>query len=132
MSDAHYAPDPEPSWLVRLRDAVLRRGMLPETDEAFVHEDVPYVCHRAITYDRSTLMYREEWLEPHTYRSQKVWTADLEAGAWAGALPETVFQQQVATLVQWLNALRPRARRIERQPDWQPGRFARPQQRRRG
>ena len=127
-----YRPELDPPWLARLRAAVLRAGVLPETDEAFVHEDVPYVCHRRLDYDATgRLLYREEWLEPATYRSQKVWTADVEAGAFAGAVPETVFAQHVATLVQWLNIVRPRSVVRERTPDWQPGRFAKAPQRRR-
>jgi hypothetical protein len=118
--------DLAPPWLLRLREALLAPATLPETDEHFVWEEVPYICHRRLDYDETgRLHYKEEWLEPHTYRSQKLWTLEIEAGAFAGWLPESVFRQQVAVLVEWLNASRPKAVVRERPATWAPHRFAR-------
>jgi hypothetical protein len=119
-------PDPAPPWLVRLREALLAPETLPETDEHFVWDDVAYICHRHLDYDETgRLLYKEEWLEPQTYRSQKLWTLEIEAGAFAGSLPETVLRQQVAVLVAWLHASRPTAVVRERPAQFSPQRFAR-------
>jgi hypothetical protein len=115
----------DPPWLTRLRDALLADDTLPAVDEAFTHEDVRYVCHRRVDYDHIRLTFHEVWLDPQTYRPAKSWQAELEAGAWAGPVPESVFRQQVVVLVTWLNDSRPRTQPLRFPLSWLPGRFAR-------
>ena len=121
---------PEPDWLPRLRAALFASVMLPEVDEAFVVEGTTYVCQRRLDYDER-LVYHEVWIDPRTYRVQRSWQQELEAGAFVGAVPDSVFQQQVAQLVEWLNIARPRQRPIVPSRTFSPQRFAQTPQGRR-
>lgn len=113
-----------PHWLLRLRAAVFAHPAMPERDEAFTHDEQTYMAERSIEMDSGRLFFHEVWRDPFTYRPAKTWQHEIEAGAFAGAIPEPIFQQQVAVMVQWLTLARPRRQPRERQEPFTPQRFA--------
>jgi hypothetical protein len=130
MVDSGAPTLPSPPWLVRLREGLFAR--LPETEEHFTYEGETYVCHRRVDDDGAHLTFYETWLDPQTYRPKRTWRQEIEAGAFAGVLPEAVFQQMVERLVLWLNMARPQTTVIQRRPDFLPHRFAHQHRERRG
>lgn len=111
-----------PSWLLRLRDAVFAH--LPAKEEAFVVEDVTYLCRREIDSIGEHLLFRESWLNPFTLDVVHSWHLEIQAGAFAGYIPDKVFEQQLEVLVRGINAQRPRKTPAPRETAFLPHRFA--------
>lgn len=117
--------DTPPLWLIRLRTALFAADALPAAEETFRHEDATYVCQRRLDDDGQRLVFHETWLDPRTYQVQKAWSQEIQAASFAGELPEPVFQQMVARLVEWLTQARPVSPTRTRPPTFDPQRFAR-------
>jgi hypothetical protein len=122
---------PEPPWLPHVRELLFACEDLPEMDEAFTYQGKTYVCRRTLTDEGGRLLFAETWIEPETYRAVKTWRQEIDAGAFAGVIPETVLRQMVARLAQWLQMARPQTSVRERQAEFAPQRYAhRPRERR--
>jgi hypothetical protein len=115
---------PDPPWLPHVRELLFASEGFPALDEAFAYQGKTYVCRRTLTDEGGRLVFAEAWVDPDTYQAVTTWRQEIEAGAFAGAVPESVLRQQVAQLVQWLQLARPHTMVRERPAEFTPQRFA--------
>jgi hypothetical protein len=112
----------DPAWLTRLRTAVF--AVLPALDETFKVGSTTYLCQRLLTDQGATVLYSEKWLDPQTYAIKRAWSLPLEAGPFAGPVPEPVFRQQVACLLAAIAVTREGLERPALPPPFLPYRYA--------
>jgi hypothetical protein len=119
--DAGTAWDTMPLWMSRFATAVFAR--LP-AEEAVTYAGTAYHVLRTLTLEEAEIVFRESWLDPASYTVLRTWQLRLQAGAFAGVLPEQVLQQSLDMVLRGIDAARPTRSLRTTTPTWHPGRFA--------